>query len=79
VSALAIRHPGGMFFVGFGGKPDTQIVKWGFSLAEAKLFNASARSQADKYIERIKQKDPLYIGLKVVMVAIEPSSTATNG
>ena len=73
VSALAIRHCGGLYFAGFGGKPETNLpsVKWESSLAYAKLFNASARTQAEKYIERIKQKDAMYIGLKVVEVRIK--------
>lgn len=72
VSAYAIRHCGGMYFAGFGGKPGTNLptVKWDHSLAYAKLFNASALSQAEKYIERIKAKDSLYVGLKVVKVVI---------
>ena len=71
-SAWAIRHCGGMYFGGFGGKPGTNLptVKWEFSLAQAKLFNASALSQAEKYIERIKHKDPLYRGLKVVKIVL---------
>lgn len=73
VAALAIRHCGGMYFGGFGGKPGTNLpkVKWESSLAYAKLFNASAQSQAEKYIERIKAKDAMYIGLHVVKVVLE--------
>jgi hypothetical protein len=71
VSALAIRHCGGLWFEGFGGRPEKPIVKWSGTLADAKLFNASALSQAERYIERIKAKDPLYIGLKVVKVVLE--------
>ena len=73
VSALAIRHCGGMYFAGFSGKPGTNLpkVKWDNSLAYAKLFNASALSQAEKYIERIKAKDSLYIGLHVIEVRIK--------
>lgn len=72
-SAWAIRHCGGMYFAGFGGKPGTNLpsVKWDHSLAYAKLFNASALSQAEKYIERIKAKDPMYIGLHAVKVVLE--------
>lgn len=68
--ALAIRHPGGMYFAGFGDarNPNAPKVKWEFSLAHARLFNGSARAQAEKYIERIKAKDALYLGLKVVPV-----------
>jgi hypothetical protein len=71
VSAWAIRHCGGLWFEGFGGKPEQQKVKWTGTLADARLFNASALSQAEKYIERIKAKDSLYVGLKVVKVVLE--------
>lgn len=71
VSAWAIRHCGGLWFAGFGGKPGgPPIVKWSGTLADARLFNASALSQAEKYIERIKAKDALYIGLKVIKIAL---------
>ena len=70
-SAWAIRHPGGMYFAGFGGKPRAPVVRWSGTLADARLFNASALSQAEKYIERIKQKDSLYVGMKPVKVVIE--------
>ena len=71
LSAWAIRHCGGLYFAGFGGKPGgPPIVKWTGTLADARLFNASALSQAEKYIERIKAKDALYIGLKVVKVVL---------
>jgi hypothetical protein len=68
--AWVIRHCGGMYFAGFsdGRNPNTPKVKWSSTLADARLFNGSALSQAEKYIERIKQKDPLYIGLKAVKV-----------
>lgn len=73
-SAWAIRHPGGMYFCGFpdSRKPDVPKVKWSHSLADARLFNAAALSQAEKYIERIKQKDSLYIGMKAVKVSLVP-------
>lgn len=71
VSALVIRHCGGLYFAGFGGKPELPQVKWASSLAYAKMFNATAQSQAEKYIERIKAKDALYIGLKVIEVRIK--------
>lgn len=69
-SAWAIRHCGGLYFAGFtdGRKPGLPKVKWTGTLADAKLFNGSALSQAEKYIERIKQKDPLYIGMKAVQI-----------
>ena len=72
VSAWAIRHCGGLYFAGFGDarNPSAPKVKWTGTLAEAKLFNASAISQAEKYIERIKAKDSLYVGLKVVKVGL---------
>ena len=71
-SAWVIRHCSGMYFAGFGDtrRPGATPVKWVVSLADAKLFNASALSQAEKYIERIKQKDSLYVGLKAVKVFV---------
>ena len=71
VSALVIRHCGGLYFAGFGGKPVLPKVKWASSLADAKMFNATAQSQAEKYIERIKAKDALYIGLHIIEVRIK--------
>ena len=71
VAALVIRHCGGLYFAGFGGKPELPKVKWAGSLADAKMFNATAQSQAEKYIERIKAKDALYIGLHVIEVRIK--------
>lgn len=72
VAALVIRHCGGMYFAGFadGRNPNVPKVKWASTLADARLFNASAQSQAEKYIERIKSKDSLYVGLKVVKVGV---------
>ena len=72
-SAWAIRHCGGLYFAGFpdSRKPGVPKVKWVSSLADARLFNASALSQAEKYIERIKQKDSLYIGLHAIEVRIK--------
>lgn len=72
-AALAIRHCGGLYFAGFGDarNPNVPKVKWTGTLADAKLFNASALSQAEKYIERIKQKDALYVGMKVVRITAE--------
>jgi hypothetical protein len=73
VSAWAIRHCGGLYFAGLGDgrNQNAPKVKWTGTLADAKLFNASALSQAEKYIERIKQKDALYIGMKVVKITAE--------
>lgn len=73
VSAFVIRHCGGLYFAGFpdSRKPGVPKVKWVSSLADARLFNASAQSQAEKYIERIKAKDSLYIGLHVIEVRIK--------
>ena len=81
VAALAIRHPGGLYFAGFGGRPEKPLVKWSHTLADARLFNASAEAQAEKYIERIKAKDSLYIGMKVVKVCLDerPQSNAERG
>lgn len=72
-SAWAIRHCGGLYFAGFGDarKPNAPKVKWTGTLADARLFNASAQSQAEKYVERIKAKDSLYVGLHVVKVVLE--------
>ena len=72
LSMWAIRAPCGLYFGGFGGKPGTDLpsVKWESQLSQAKFFNATALSQAEKYIERIKAKDSLYVGLKVVKVAL---------
>ena len=71
-SALAIRHCGGLYFAGFADarNPNVPKVKWTGTLADARLFNASAQSQAEKYIERIKAKDALYVGLHVVKVVL---------
>lgn len=71
-SAWAIRHPGGLYFAGFsdGRKPGPKV-KWTGALSDARLFNGSALSQAEKYIERIKAKDSLYIGMKAVKVTTE--------
>lgn len=78
VSAWVIRHPGGLYFGGFPDqrRPDVPKVKWVSSLADARMFNGTALSQAEKYIERIKQKDPLYIGMKVVKLVIVSSETS---
>lgn len=72
-SAWAIRHCGGLYFAGFpdSRKPGVPKVKWVSSLADARLFNASALSQAERYIERIKEKDSLYIGMHAVKVVLE--------
>ena len=67
-SAWAIRHPCGLYFAGFGKPPES--VKWTGALADAKLFNATALSQAERYIERIKAKDSLYMGMRPVKVSI---------
>lgn len=71
-SAWVIRHCGGMYFGGFpdSRKPGVPKVRWESTLANARMFNASALSQAEKYVERIKAKDPMYIGLHVVKVEI---------
>lgn len=76
VSAWAIRHCGGLYFAGFpdSRKPGVPKVKWVSALADARLFNASALSQAEKYIERIKQKDSLYVGMKAVKVSLGSSA-----
>lgn len=79
VSALVIRHCGGMYFAGFGGKPDQPKVNFASFLAGAKLFNATAQSQAEKYIERIKKKDSLLVGLKVVKVGLFDSDRNERG
>ena len=68
-AALVIRHCGGLYFAGFGKPPES--VKWTGTLADAKLFNATAQSKAERYIERIKAKDSLYIGLRVIEVRIK--------
>lgn len=72
-SAWVIRHCGGLYFAGFGDarNPNVPKVKWTGTLADAKLFNASALSQAEKYIERIKAKDALYVGIKIIKVTAE--------
>ena len=72
-SAWAIRHCGGLYFAGFGDarNPNAPKVKWTGTLADARLFNASALSQAEKYIERIKAKDDLYVGLHAVKIVLE--------
>jgi hypothetical protein len=71
-SAWVIRHPGGLYFAGFGKPPES--VKWTGTLADAKLFNATALSQAERYIERIKEKDSLYMGMRPVKVSIVEDS-----
>ena len=70
-AALVIRHPGGMYFSRFLSKHGGPKVEWTYALSYAKFFNATAQSQAEKYIERIKAKDALYIGLKVIEVRIK--------
>lgn len=79
VSALAIRHCGGLYFAGFtdARNPNVPKVKWATTLADARLFNASAMSQAEKYIERIKAKDSLYVGLKVVTLVLQSYAEPT--
>lgn len=71
-SAWVIRHCGGLYFAGFadGRNPNVPKVKWTGTLSDARLFNGTAHSQAEKYIERIKQKDSLYIGMKAIKVVI---------
>ena len=71
-SAWVLRHCGGMYFGGFCGRPGEKgDVKWVHALAEAKSFHATALTKAEKYIERIKAKDRLYIGIKAVKVVLE--------
>lgn len=68
--AYAIRVPCGLYFGGFRDERKDPVtpVKWVSGLCEARLFGGNARAQAEKYIERIKAKDPLYVGLKIVTV-----------
>jgi hypothetical protein len=72
--AYAIRMPGGLYFGGFADpRKDPQIkVKWVSGLCEARLFGGNCYAQAEKYVERIKAKDSLYIGPKIVTVELLP-------
>jgi hypothetical protein len=72
--AYAIRMPGGLYFGGFADpRKDPNIkVKWVSGLCDARLFGGNCYAQAEKYVARIKTKDSLYIGPKIVTVELLP-------
>lgn len=71
-TAYAIRMPCGLYFAGFADpRKDPNIkVKWRSGLCEARLFGGNCYAQAEKYVERIKAKDSLYVGPKIIEVRI---------
>lgn len=72
--AYAIRMPCGLYFGGFADpRKDPNIkVKWVYGLCDARLFGGNCYAQAEKYVARIKAKDSLYIGPKIVTVELLP-------
>jgi hypothetical protein len=72
--AYAIRMPCGLYFGGFlDSRKDPNLkVKWVSGLCDARLFGGNCYAQAEKYVQRIKAKDSLYIGMKIVTVELLP-------
>jgi hypothetical protein len=66
--------PCGLYFGGFtDARKDPRVkVKWVSGLCEARLFGGNCYAQAEKYVTRIKAKDSLYIGMKIVTVELLP-------